>query len=61
MCVSYINLQTSVVKVERYRGAEDAYVDQIKILGNETGQGLLNKVCLVLRIVVSMLTLYTKT
>ena len=40
--------------VERYRGAEDAYVDQIKILGSETGQGLLNKVCLVLRIVVSM-------
>ena len=54
LCASYINLQTSVTKVERYRGAENAYVDHIKILGSETGTGPLNNVCLVLRIVVSV-------
>ncbi|KAK7499458.1 hypothetical protein BaRGS_00009433 [Batillaria attramentaria] len=48
---SYMNQQTGVVTVERFRGSEDAYVDHIKILGSETGQGILNKVCIVLRIV----------
>ncbi|KAK7111027.1 DNA-directed RNA polymerase I subunit RPA2-like [Littorina saxatilis] len=48
---SYINLQTNTTRVERYRGAEEAYVDHIKILGTESGQGKLNKVCLVLRVV----------
>nr|KAG5708313.1 hypothetical protein BaRGS_034344 [Batillaria attramentaria] len=32
-CLLYMNQQTGVVTVERFRGSEDAYVDHIKILG----------------------------
>ncbi|XP_076461526.1 DNA-directed RNA polymerase I subunit RPA2-like [Babylonia areolata] len=48
---SYINLQTGAVQVERYRGGEDAFVDQVKVLGSDSGTAPLNCVCLVLRIV----------
>ncbi|KAL5006288.1 hypothetical protein ScPMuIL_015094 [Solemya velum] len=47
---SYINLQTGQETVERYRSEEAAYVDQIKILGNDMGTREFQKVCFILRI-----------
>ncbi|XP_041365759.1 DNA-directed RNA polymerase I subunit RPA2-like [Gigantopelta aegis] len=47
---SYINLQTGEVKVQRYKSQEPAYVDQIKILGNDFGTGEMQRVRFVLRI-----------
>ncbi|KAL8613329.1 hypothetical protein ACOMHN_052569 [Nucella lapillus] len=48
---SYLDLSTGKGKVEHYRGGEDAFVDQVKILGSDTGQDPLNHACLVLRVV----------
>lgn len=50
---SYINIQTGAVKVDLYKGSESAFVQQVKVLGSETGQGPLNRVIIVLRIPVS--------
>ncbi|PVD31138.1 hypothetical protein C0Q70_10416 [Pomacea canaliculata] len=47
---SYINIQTGAVKVDLYKGSESAFVQQVKVLGSETGQGPLNRVIIVLRI-----------
>ncbi|XP_071158237.1 DNA-directed RNA polymerase I subunit RPA2-like isoform X2 [Mytilus edulis] len=48
---SFYNLQTGEYRVERYRKSEPSYVDHIKIIGNDTGTGDMEKVCIVLRIV----------
>jgi hypothetical protein len=47
---SYLNIQTGEYRVEKYKHSEPAYVDHIKIIGNDNGTGDLEKVCFVLRI-----------
>ena len=47
---SYLNIQTGEYRVEKYNHSEPAYVDHIKIIGNDNGTGDLEKVCFVLRI-----------
>lgn len=50
---SYINIQTGECRVVKYKHQEPAYVQQIKILGNDSGTTELQKVCIVLRMPVS--------
>ncbi|KAL3881452.1 hypothetical protein ACJMK2_027894, partial [Sinanodonta woodiana] len=47
---SYINLQTGEMKVVMYKSSEPAYVQQIRILGNDKGTGHLSRICIDLRI-----------
>ena len=47
---SYINIQTGDVKVQIYRGQEEAVVEQIKLCGNDRGDEELQKICIMLRI-----------
>ncbi|XP_064598141.1 LOW QUALITY PROTEIN: DNA-directed RNA polymerase I subunit RPA2-like [Liolophura sinensis] len=46
---SYINIQTGECRVVKYKHQEPAYVEQIKILANDSGTTELQKVCIVLR------------
>ncbi|GAB1603047.1 DNA-directed RNA polymerase I subunit RPA2 isoform X1 [Argonauta hians] len=48
---SYFNQETSEQHNVYYKEKEEAYVDQIKILGNNSGTGTLTNVCIILRIV----------
>lgn len=41
---------TGELKVTQYKSNEPAYVEQVKILGEDTGKETLKKVCIVLRI-----------
>ncbi|KAK6165568.1 hypothetical protein SNE40_022473 [Patella caerulea] len=47
---SYINLQTGESKVVIYKNDESAYVEQIKLLGDDNGNTELQRVAIVLRI-----------
>ena len=49
---SYINVQTGVQKTTFYKGTETAYVQQVKVLGGDTGQDELQNAVITLRIVV---------
>jgi hypothetical protein len=40
---SYLNIQTGEYRVEKYNHSEPAYVDHIKIIGNDNGTGDLTK------------------
>ena len=51
--LSYVNVQTTEVKTIKYKNQEPAYVEQIKVLGNDLGNEELQKICIVLRIQVS--------
>jgi hypothetical protein len=42
-----LNIQTGEYRVEKYKHSEPAYVDHIKIIGNDNGTGDLEKVCFV--------------
>ena len=46
----YLNVQTGQYSVERYKESEDAYVDHIKVCGNETGGEPAARVDICLRI-----------
>ncbi len=52
---SYINLQTGDYRTERFKGSEPAWVEQVKICGDDAGKQALQKVCIVLRIDVSFI------
>ena len=54
---SYINQQTGECRIERYRADEPAWVEQVKICGNETGSQPLQTVAIMLRIEVNVLIL----
>ncbi|XP_013402434.1 DNA-directed RNA polymerase I subunit RPA2 [Lingula anatina] len=47
----YINVQTGEARVTLYKSQEAAYVDHIKVLGNDTGTDEMQKICICLRIV----------
>ena len=47
---SYVNIQTGELMVETYTSAEPAYVDQVKLLGNDKGTGAKSEVVITLRI-----------
>ncbi|XP_029641029.1 DNA-directed RNA polymerase I subunit RPA2 isoform X1 [Octopus sinensis] len=47
---SYFNQETSQQHTVYYHEKEEAYVDQVKILGNDTGTGELTNVIIVLRV-----------
>ena len=47
---SYLNQQTGESRVEKYKGQEPAWVEQIKICGDDTGKQPLQKACIMLRI-----------
>lgn len=47
----YINTQTGDMKTQRYKGSEEAYVQQVKIIGSDTGETEMQKACVILRIV----------
>ena len=47
---SYLNQQTGESRIEKYKGQEAAWVEQIKICGDDTGKQPLQKACIVLRI-----------
>eukprot|EP00127_Corallochytrium_limacisporum_P003379 Clim_evm7s149 gene=Clim_evmTU7s149 len=47
---SYINEETEECKVEIYKGMEDAHVDQVRLLGNETGDGRAQRAAIKLRV-----------
>ena len=51
---SVINLNTGDLKVYNYRSSEPAYVEQVKILGDDLGNEELKRVCVILRVVVSI-------
>ncbi|XP_074659731.1 DNA-directed RNA polymerase I subunit RPA2-like [Tubulanus polymorphus] len=47
---SYINIQTGAAKIKKYRGLEDAIVDNIKFCGSDLGNENLQKVAITLRV-----------
>lgn len=47
MC-SYIDLTTNEVRVVKYHSTESAYVSDVKILGNDDGTDILQKICITL-------------
>ncbi|ESP01571.1 hypothetical protein LOTGIDRAFT_180297 [Lottia gigantea] len=47
---SYVNLQTGDTKVIYYKNEESAYIEQIKLLGDDDGKMELQKIAIVLRI-----------
>ena len=50
---SYINIQSGEQKIMKYKSEEPAYVEFIRAVGNDTGTGMLQRVCVMLRINVS--------
>lgn len=46
----YVDRATGRGVVKRYKGPEDAYVDEVRVLGNDSGNGELQKVHIKLRI-----------
>ena len=53
---SYVDFDTNSSRVVRYKSMEPAYVDQVKLLGNESGGGPLQRAFIKLRICVSTCT-----
>ena len=50
LLVSYVNESTGEFKFEKYKGQEAAWIEQIKICGDDGGKTPLQKACIVLRI-----------
>ena len=59
VCCSIINIQTGQSRMINYGHDEPAYVHQIKALGNNAGSQELCRVCIVLRIKVSVRVTFT--
>ena len=49
---SYVDLTSGQVKVQQYRSLEPGYVDKVTLLGSDSGQEVLQRVYIKLRIVV---------
>ena len=50
---SYVEIATGKYKVQQYLNMEQAYVDQVRVLGGDTGQEILQQAIIKLRVVVS--------
>lgn len=47
---SYVDAESGVAVVKKYHGTEDAYVEEVRVLGDDSGKGELQKVHIKLRV-----------
>lgn len=43
---SFINLASGETKFHKYKGTDNAYIHDVKLLGNDTGTDILQSVCI---------------